>query len=352
MTAPRMSFSTRPPPGPAGALTPSATTAGGKWQLGIAPSGTGSVGAGAGCGPGLPGSIPSTCLALQKEGRSQRSQPAATSPPRRGAGRAAPAPERSLRFSIAPVCPRVTGSAPLQGGSLLPLCPRETARGDGGWGPSPAPWQGYASAGCPRAGGRAGGRTVRVRGSGRCGRSLGRCWGARPAPSPLKVQGCIAGISPGGQTPGPVNTAQAGTCPLPPATGHPATSTCHGPPAALPQPGRAGGPDRHSTWLRDGGSHGHSFTCAPRRRAPSPSWMEPCKRSGAQGAGVRGGGTRSSVRAGESSPSPPGPAGQPRELCQRFPRAGVADGAQQKATAQSPREGQGGEGWHCVSPWE
>lgn len=61
----------------------------------------GSVGVGTGCGPELPGSLPSTGLALQKEGQSGWSQPAATSLPHREARCATLEPEPSLWLSIA-----------------------------------------------------------------------------------------------------------------------------------------------------------------------------------------------------------------------------------------------------------
>ena len=260
-----------------------------------------------------------------------------------------------------PVCPQATGSELLPGGPSCPSAcvgPAAGAEGTAGGGRRLHPGRGTHRRAAHAPGEKREGMGCRPGGSGRHGWSPGPCWGgAPPARSPLKVQGCIAWLAPGGQTPGLVNPAQAGTCPLPPAAGHPAACARHGAafgPPASHSPGELG--------VSTGTAHGWEMAGPAGTASPAPHGAEPpgqgpgWSQANTPGLGVCGMGAHASPRElclgrGEQPEPPPGHASQPWELCQRLPWAGVADQALQKATERSPHGGQGGEGRHCVSPW-
>lgn len=107
-------LSTLPPSGLAGTPTPSAAAAGAEL-----PGGWHHWGACTGCGSAPPESFPSTGLALQKEGQSGGSQPAATSSPCCRALRVPHQPTQ-MQARCHPVYPRVTGSEPLSEGPRQP----------------------------------------------------------------------------------------------------------------------------------------------------------------------------------------------------------------------------------------
>lgn len=115
-------------------------------------------------------------------------------------------------------------------------------------------------------------------GSGWCEWSPGPCWGgACPACSPLKVQGCIAWLTPGGQTPGPVNPSRR----VPAATGHRAPRRLHAPRAALSPPashslGELGVSTGTTRSWKMAGSHVYSPACTPQCKAASqgPGWSQ------------------------------------------------------------------------------
>lgn len=126
-------------------------------------------------------------------------------------------------------------------------------------------------------------------------------------------------------------------CHQPQGTQKPARTMGRAQPSCQPQPGRAGGVNRHKTQLGDCGVLWVQPRLHPTVQSRQPAhWLEPSKHTRAQGAGARDRGTHFSMRAlpwqGRAAQAPPGRAGQPGELCQRLSWTGVADRVWQKPT--------------------
>lgn len=161
VTDPEMSFPPARPPAWQEHQHPAPRLQGWSWRWGMAPSG--------GCGPGPPVSFPSTGLALQKEGQSRGSQPAATSPPLCRAQHVPHQPSPDA-VSVSLHLPSYDRVCAIIRGSTLPLPARGTAHR------LPHP-------------GKAGGVV--------CSMEVWQWWGnvggtpgrSSPAHSPLKVQG-------------------------------------------------------------------------------------------------------------------------------------------------------------------
>lgn len=223
-TGPWDELSTHPPPGLARALRPGATAARDK---------TSSLRLHHRDGerrsrhwPGLPTSLPSTSLALQKEGQSGWSQPGCRGSGQRGAA-----------------------------GAVL------------GWNP--------------------------------------------PCPQPSQSPGLHHPACTPGQTPGPLNPAQAGRCPVPPSRS----------PSSLHRPWAMG--NTHAPTSHSPGEPG------PRAGRGGPTAQSPCRglaagkqTHGAWGAGQRHALLQSSLAGQGEQPKPPQLCGSPRELCQRLLQAG------------------------------